>query len=88
MFLRYIHRLAASVLSCGNKKVWLDPNEQTEISNANSRQAVRKLIKNGLVIKRANAIHSKARHQRHMDAKRKGRHTGEFSCFLFVYYVS
>jgi hypothetical protein len=30
-------RLAASVLKCGKRKIWLDPNEATEISNANSR---------------------------------------------------
>ena len=29
-------RLAASVLSCGLRKVWLDPNEVNEISMANS----------------------------------------------------
>lgn len=69
-------RLAASILGCGSKKVWLDPNEQTEISNANSRQNVRKLIKDGMINKKHVEVHSKARHQRHMDAKRKGRHTG------------
>ena len=31
-------RLAASVLKCGKRKVWLDPNEVNEIHNANSRQ--------------------------------------------------
>ena len=30
-------RLAASVLKCGKRKVWLDPNEINEISMANSR---------------------------------------------------
>jgi len=30
-------RLAASVLHCGKRKVWLDPNETSEISMANSR---------------------------------------------------
>ena len=30
-------RLAAAVLKCGKRKVWLDPNESVEISNANSR---------------------------------------------------
>lgn len=29
-------RLAAAVLRCGKKKVWLDPNESAEISAANS----------------------------------------------------
>ena len=31
-------RLAASVLKCGKKKIWLDPNETNEIANANSRK--------------------------------------------------
>lgn len=31
-------RLAASVLNCGLRKVWLDPNEVNEISMANSRK--------------------------------------------------
>merc|ERR1712241_780354 len=44
-------RLAASVMKCGKNKVWLDPNEINEIANANSRQNIRKLIKDGLVIK-------------------------------------
>jgi hypothetical protein len=31
-------RLAASVLGCGLRKVWLDPNEVNEISMANSSE--------------------------------------------------
>ena len=31
-------RLAASVLDCGQRKVWLDPNEVNDISMANSRE--------------------------------------------------
>jgi hypothetical protein len=31
-------RLAASVMQCGLRKVWLDPNEVNEISMANSRE--------------------------------------------------
>jgi len=31
-------RLAASVLGCGQRKVWLDPNEVNDISMANSRE--------------------------------------------------
>ncbi|CAL6307647.1 unnamed protein product [Bathycoccus prasinos] len=45
-------RLAASILNCGKRKIWLDPNEITEISNANSRQNIRKLVKDGLVIRK------------------------------------
>ena len=69
-------RLAASVLKCGKRKVWLDPNETNEISNANSRQNVAKLIKNGLIIKKPNVVHSRSRANRHAAAKAKGRHSG------------
>lgn len=69
-------RLAASVLKCGKRKVWLDPNECAEIKLADSRQKVRKLIKDNFILRQPNVIHSKSRHQRHMDAKSKGRHTG------------
>lgn len=31
-------RLAASVMQCGLRKVWLDPNEANEISMANSSE--------------------------------------------------
>jgi len=74
--LRLQKRLAASVLKCGKRKVWLDPNEINEISMANSRQNVRKLIKDGFIIKKPQAIHSRARVRRNLAAKRKGRHTG------------
>lgn len=37
--LRTQKRLAASVMDCGERKVWLDPNEMNEISNANSRMS-------------------------------------------------
>ena len=69
-------RLAASVLKCGKRKIWLDPNETTEIGNANSRQNVRKLVKDGLIIKKPTAIHSRSRVRRAQEAKRKGRHSG------------
>ena len=34
--LRLQKRLASSVMKCGKRKVWLDPNEINEIANANS----------------------------------------------------
>merc|ERR1719316_820077 len=63
-------------MKCGKGRVWLDPNEQAEIGLANSRQQLRKLIKDGLIIKKPVAIHSRARARAHMEAKRKGRHMG------------
>merc|ERR1719209_1568530 len=74
--LRVQKRLAASVLKCGRKKIWLDPNESSEIANANSRQNIRKLIKDGLIIKKPQVVHSRARTRANLEAKRKGRHKG------------
>ncbi|KAJ2158277.1 60S ribosomal protein L19B [Coemansia sp. RSA 552] len=69
-------RLAASVLKCGKRKVWIDPNETSEISQANSRQEIRKLVKSGLVFKKPDASASRFRTRQHAAAKRLGRHTG------------
>ncbi|CAG8516411.1 5803_t:CDS:2 [Paraglomus occultum] len=74
--LRSQKRLAASVLDCGQRKVWLDPNEVSDIAAANSRQNIRKLIKDGLIIKKPQVIHSRFRVREKLEAKRKGRHTG------------
>jgi len=68
--------LASSVLKCGKRKIWLDPNEVNEISMANSRQNIRKLVKDGFVIKKPQNMHSRARFTKRLEAKRKGRHTG------------
>merc|ERR1712137_539673 len=69
-------RLAASVMDCGKRKVWLDPNEASEISMANSRQDIRKLIKDGFIIRKPPVIHSRDRTRKRLEAKRLGRHTG------------
>ncbi|KIY96336.1 60S ribosomal protein L19-2 [Monoraphidium neglectum] len=69
-------RLSASVLKCGLRKVWLDPNEVNEISMANSRQNIRKLIKDGFVIRKPQIIHSRSRARAAAEAKAKGRHSG------------
>ena len=37
---------------------------------------IRKLIKDGFIVRQSVTVHSKSRHQRHMLAKSKGRHTG------------
>ncbi|KAG4304779.1 hypothetical protein PORY_001832 [Pneumocystis oryctolagi] len=74
--LKYQKRLAAAVLKCGKRKVWIDPNEISEIGNANSRQNIRRLIKDGLIIRKPPTMHSHYRVRELHAAKRKGRHTG------------
>lgn len=76
--LRLQKRLAASVLKCGKRKIWLDPNEVNEIALANSRRNIHKLHRDGLIIKKPTVVHSRARVQLRNEAKRKGRHTGKF----------
>mmetsp|Transcript_104 Transcript_104/g.192 ORF Transcript_104/g.192 Transcript_104/m.192 type:complete len:172 (-) Transcript_104:1519-2034(-) len=74
--LRLQKRLAASVLKCGKRRVWMDPNELQELSLANSRQNVRKLVKDGFIVKTPQKIHSRDRARTHKLAKRNGRHNG------------
>ncbi|CAG9465689.1 unnamed protein product [Pedinophyceae sp. YPF-701] len=74
--LKFQKRLAASVLKCGRNKVWLDPTEANEIAMANSRQAIRKLQKDGFIIKKPNVVHSRSRARMNAEAKSKGRHMG------------
>ncbi|KAF4342709.1 translational activator GCN1 [Fusarium beomiforme] len=69
-------RLASSVIGCGKRKIWLDPNEQSEISNANSRQTIRKLISDGLIIRKPVTQHSRSRARELNLARREGRHRG------------
>ncbi|GJJ13942.1 hypothetical protein Clacol_008199 [Clathrus columnatus] len=74
--LRSQKRLAASVADVGKRKIWLDPAEQAEIGNANSRNHVKKLIKDGRIIVKPAHVHSRSRTRDLLAAKRKGRHTG------------
>merc|ERR1712226_1036911 len=75
-FLRLQKRLAATVLKCGKKRVWIDPDETNEVALANSRKNIKKLFKDGLIMKRQVGMHSRSRCKRVHEAKRKGRHQG------------
>jgi large subunit ribosomal protein L19e len=71
-------RLAADVLKCGKRKIWMDPTETNEIALANSRRNIHKLHADGFIAKKPAVVHSRARVTLRNEAKRKGRHTGEF----------
>jgi len=64
------------VLKCGRKRVWIDPNETSEVALANSRKNIRKLYKDGIIVRLAVSMHSRSRVKRHEAEKRKGRHAG------------
>mmetsp|Transcript_23839 Transcript_23839/g.50202 ORF Transcript_23839/g.50202 Transcript_23839/m.50202 type:complete len:136 (+) Transcript_23839:136-543(+) len=84
--LRLQKRLAASVLGCGKRKIWLDPNETNEIALANSRRNIARLQRDGLIIKKPSVVHSRARVQLRNEAKRKGRHTGELHALQLIWF--
>merc|ERR1711957_653946 len=69
-------RLAATVMKCGQKRVYIDPTEVNEVKLANSRKNIRKLVKDHIIEKRKTAVHSRFRVKAWHAAVRKGRHTG------------
>ncbi|KAJ3205504.1 hypothetical protein HDU82_005167 [Entophlyctis luteolus] len=74
--LRSQKRLAAAVLKCGKRKIWLDPSQLTALAAANSRKGIKKLAKDGVILKKPDNAVSRFRvHEMHA-AKRLGRHTG------------
>ena len=79
-------RLASSVLKCGKRKIWLDPNEINEIALANSRRNISRLYRDGLIMKKPAVVHSRARVSLRNEAKRKGRHTGTF--LVSIYFLN
>merc|ERR1719359_6044 len=69
-------RIASSILKCGKRKVWLDPNEVSIISKANSRKSLHNLITRGLVVKKSLCASSRSRARRTSEAKSRGRNSG------------
>ena len=69
-------RLAQSILGAGRGRIWMDPNEASEIANCNSRKSIRKCIKNGFIIKKPVKVHSRARWRAKEEARAMGRHRG------------
>ena len=76
VLLKMQRRLAADILKCGKNRVWLDSKETSEIALATSRGRIKKLIKDGLVLKKNVVVHSRSTARQHLIEKRKGRHTG------------
>jgi len=74
--LRLQKRLAASVLGCGKRKVWLEPLAKEAIAQANSRKGIKKLVKKENIRKKPDTVHSRFRVRLRNEAKAKGRHTG------------
>ncbi len=72
-------RIAAKILKCGANRVWIDPQKLKDVSEAITRDDVRKLIKSGAVIKSAEEAPSRREIRIRAIKKRKGRRSGHGS---------
>jgi len=69
-------RLASEILKCGRGRVWFDPERETEISKAITREDLRRLIKKGFVKKKQVKGVSRGRAREVAEKKKKGRRRG------------
>jgi len=69
-------RLAASLLKCGEGRVWIDPASQEELADAVTRSDVRSAIKAGVIRRAPIRGVSRVRAKRHAIEVDKGRHSG------------
>jgi large subunit ribosomal protein L19e len=69
-------RLAASLLKCGEGRVFLDPASQEDLADAVTRADVRGAIKAGVIRRKPILGTSRARARRHHAEVAKGRHQG------------
>ncbi len=74
--LRLQRRLAASILKCGENRIWFDPTALEDISSAATKDDVRELIEQGLIKRKPVEGTSRARIRKKMMQKRKGRRRG------------
>ncbi len=69
-------RLAADILEVGENKVWLDPERNTEISTAITRDDIRRLIDDGAIKAKTKKKTSRARAKEREQQQKKGRQSG------------
>ncbi|AEA46978.1 50S ribosomal protein L19e [Archaeoglobus veneficus] len=79
MDLRLQRRLAASLLDCGENRVWMDPNALDDIAAAATKDDIRKLIEEGVIKRKPVKGISRARINARKLQRRKGRRRGHGS---------
>ena len=77
--LRNQRRMAASILKCGENRVWMDPDRSEEIAKAVVRRDIMILIKGGAIKSRQIKGISSGRKQFTKKQKEKGRQRGHGS---------
>ncbi|CAD25468.1 60S RIBOSOMAL PROTEIN L19 [Encephalitozoon cuniculi GB-M1] len=71
-----VRRLASDILNCGKKKLWLDNNEIERLNGASTREQIKQLIKDNVIIMKQDKHTSRGRCRKRLEAKKKGRHMG------------
>lgn len=74
--LRVQRRMAAEVLDCGENRVWMDPLHTDDIASAITREDIRRLVRQGVIDKRAEEGTSRGRARHRANQKKKGRQRG------------
>ncbi|MEK6903736.1 MAG: 50S ribosomal protein L19e [Nanoarchaeota archaeon] len=69
-------RLAATVLKCGENRIWFDPKRLAEIKEAITKVDIRGLIKNLAIQKKPYTSHSHTRLRENKLQRKKGRRQG------------
>ncbi|MBY9017105.1 MAG: 50S ribosomal protein L19e [Candidatus Lokiarchaeota archaeon] len=76
MSLKAQKRMAAEILKCGENRVYFDPYLIDEIKMAITREDIRNLVKEGIIIKKYKKGNSKYRKNLLHERKKKGRARG------------
>ena len=72
-------RMAASILKCGNNRVWMDPDRTEEIAKAVTRKDVKILVNGGAIKSKQSTGISSGRNRYQQKQKAKGRQKGHGS---------
>ena len=72
-------KLAADVLKCSGKKIWLDPTKSKDIKEAITKIDIKNLIKEGLIVKKKLPFQSRSRARKIHIQKVKGRRSNKGS---------
>ena len=72
-------RIAAKILKCGANRVWIDPQKLKGVSEAITREDVRRLINSDAIMKSPEEAPSRAGIRLRAIKKRKGRRSGQGS---------
>jgi large subunit ribosomal protein L19e len=69
-------RMAATLLKCGQGRIWIDPSRQEDLADAVTRKDVRGAIKAGVIQRLPIAGTSRGRARKLAGERKKGRHQG------------